>query len=149
MSKYQNQGKAEQITLESVKKEFLDANGNDTYKFLLRLHKSDDKELKLVIDKVINSIEQFVQSFAKDVSPHQIRNIYSQAQKSNAVQLKLLRPKLAYIEARQDDVKKRNAMKRLVLVLDDQLRQVDDSNIDGFKIFFETVVAYHKFYGKN
>jgi len=107
----------------------------------------------------IDMIEKLVKN-NKKVTTHQIRNIFSLITdlKENAAEkrlneLHLLRPKLAYIGARQ----KENDGKIIIKVLDEVIKAIDlkegnDSvikKIDGLHYIMESIVAYHKFHSNN
>jgi CRISPR-associated protein Csm2 len=99
------------------------------------------------LDKVLESIEKFVAEDGQNLSTSQLRNIYDKATKEKTVNgLKLIRPNLAYIAGRSSNDKE----KSLLAFIDLLIKSVDsDEKVKEFHIFFEAVVAYHKFYGKN
>lgn len=99
------------------------------------------------LDKILEAIEKFVSEEGKNLSTSQLRNIYDKAIKAqNVNELKLIRPNLAYIAGRSINDKE----KSLLAFIDLLIKSVNsDEQIKEFKTFFEAVVAYHKFYGKN
>jgi len=101
------------------------------------------------IDELFAKTEEFVQQYAKDLTTHQLRNIFQEIKKANDItSLKLIRPNLAYIAGRLDANKKNE--KTFVAFLDSLIKEVkNDNHLENFKDFMEAVVAYHKFYGKN
>jgi CRISPR-associated protein Csm2 len=97
------------------------------------------------IDEVFNKTEEFVKNYSQSITTHQLRNIYQEVKKANEVlDLKLLRPNLAYIAGRLDN----DWGKKFVAFVDALIREVDSKEkLENFKDFMEAVVAYHKFYG--
>lgn len=98
------------------------------------------------LDKILNKIEDFVKLEGKNLSTSQLRNIYDKAVKTETLNdLKLIRPNLAYIAGRSTN----DNEKSLVAFIDLLIKEIkSDEQVNEFKIFFEAVVAYHKFYGK-
>ncbi|PKQ67673.1 type III-A CRISPR-associated protein Csm2 [Raineya orbicola] len=96
------------------------------------------------IDEVFNKTEEFVKNYSQSITAHQLRNIYQEIKKANEVlDLKLLRPNLAYIAGRLD----KGEGKEFVAFVDALIREVDSKEkLENFKDFMEAVVAYHKFY---
>lgn len=98
----------------------------------------------------------------KNITAHQVRNIFdlineiepSAIQNDTALKdLNKLRPKLAYIGARQTNMDG----KIIVQVLDDLIIHITDNNqkdqiqneIAGLRYIMESIVAYQKFHSKN
>ncbi len=107
---------------------------------LLLMHKSGDNDL-------IEKVKKFVEANYRDITTSQLRNIYSQVKKASLQDLPLIRPKLAYIAGRTDT--KKRGMHRLIDLLDELIQKVnDEEKLVGFKTFFESVLAYHKYYEK-
>ncbi|MCS7028111.1 MAG: type III-A CRISPR-associated protein Csm2 [Bacteroidia bacterium] len=100
------------------------------------------------LDKLLERIENFVKEYGKEVTTHQLRNIFHEIKKVNDImQLKLLRPNLAYIAGRLDEKNKKGRI--FVALIDSLIREVKSKDdIDNFKEFMEAIIAYHKFYGK-
>ncbi len=96
----------------------------------------------------IEATKRLVKKYKNDISTSQLRNIYSKIKNIRDDDYKkfyLLRPKLAYISGRAE---KKFGMKKLIELLDDQIQKIDNSaKAKQFKSFFESVIAYHKFYG--
>lgn len=107
-----------------------------------------DKKSKDSLDQILDEIkDQFVGKYVKSISSSQLRNVFHKINKAKSPeQLKLLRPNLAYLAARQQDQQKSKAV---IKFIDSLITQVDESNLDEFKKFMEMVVAYHKYYSKN
>jgi len=98
------------------------------------------------LDSILSEIENFVSQEGKNLSTSQLRNIYDKAKKAtNENELKLIRPNLAYIAGRSTNDKE----KGLLAFIDLLIKEVNsDLKVKEFHTFFESVVAYHKFYGK-
>jgi CRISPR type III-A-associated protein Csm2 len=108
----------------------------------------------------VEMIERLVKNNYK-VTAHQIRNIFSLIQglqdekkkESLLKELHVLRPKLAYIGARQRE----NDGKIIIKVLDELIKSIDtkessdsvNKKIKGLHYIMESIVAYHKFHSKN
>jgi CRISPR-associated protein Csm2 len=121
---------------EHVKKQFF----SRTFSELLNMSKA------LQLDDILESIEKFVAAEGANLSTSQLRNIYDKAIKAGTQnELKLIRPNLAYIAGRSGNEKE----KSLLAFIDLLIKEVNsDEKVKEFHIFFEAVVAYHKFYGK-
>ncbi|GAB4134771.1 MAG: hypothetical protein OHK0045_25730 [Raineya sp.] len=111
------------------------------YPELLKFKQSDK------IDEIFEKTESFVKDFGKDVSTHQLRNIFQEIKKAKDIaSLKLIRPNLAYIAGRLDD-KLKNA-KSFVAFIDSLIKEVkNEEQLENFKDFMESIVAYHKYHG--
>jgi CRISPR-associated protein Csm2 len=105
---------------------------------LLKFKQSDK------IDAIFEKTEDFVKKYGKDVSTHQLRNIFQEIKKAKDVaSLKLIRPNLAYIAGRLDN----EEVKTFVAFLDSLIKEVkDETTLENFKDFMEAIVAYHKFF---
>jgi len=103
-----------------------------------------DKKPNEVI-KVINAVEKLMKENANALTYTQMRNIYGIIQKTNDfIELHRARPRIAYIQARQD-----GNGKKLVGFFADIMKLVEDVNqFNEFKQLMESVVAYHKLYEK-
>jgi CRISPR-associated protein Csm2 len=108
---------------------------------ILNVEKNDN------LDGLLFAIEDFVKGAGVKVSTSQLRNVYDCVIKAHDVnEMKMIRPKLAYIAGRgkQDDEKK------FFGFIDGVIKTIKtDDQRKNFKVFFESIVAYHKFYGKN
>ncbi len=104
-----------------------------------------DKSTQL--DKVFNQLEIFVKKYANSITTSQIRNIYNKIVKiKDTKDLKLMRPNLAYIAARQDN----DNAKTFTVFIDHLIQQVNSQDeLESFKKVMEAIVAYHKFHAKN
>ena len=133
---HQNVQKTFEQLAQEVNKEYF---GN-TFAELLNMSSAKN------LDGILESIEKFVAAEGKNLSTSQLRNIYDKAIKTQTTnELKLIRPNLAYIAGRSKNEKE----KRLLAFIDLLIKSVQDGQVNEFKIFFEAVVAYHKFYGIN
>jgi len=106
---------------------------------------SEDSSTGLIIDE----IKEFVSNNGKRISSSQLRNIYGKVcsiADNDITGIQLLRPKLAYIAARQDN----KDAKYFVEFIDGLISKINTENhVKSFKIFMEAIVAYHKFYAKS
>lgn len=97
------------------------------------------------LDSILSAIEKFVAQEGKNLSTSQLRNIYDKTKKTtNVNELKLIRPNLAYIAGRSNN----DNEKKLLAFIDLLIKELNSNQVKEFHIFFESVVAYHKFYGK-
>ncbi len=121
---------------EEVKNKFF----KDDFDELLNMSKTTS------LDKILNKIEDFVKKEGSNLSTSQLRNIYDKSIKSESQnELKMIRPNLAYIAGRSTS----DGEKSLLAFIDVLIKSVkSDEQVKEFKTFFEAVVAYHKFYGK-
>lgn len=96
---------------------------------------------------IINSIEAMMKVYAKEITYSQMRNIYGiiQEAKPPITNLHKARPKIAYIQARQKTVE----AKKLVEFIIELMKVVtNDDQLKEFNELMETMVAYHKLFGK-
>ncbi|ULB35857.1 type III-A CRISPR-associated protein Csm2 [Proteiniphilum propionicum] len=114
---------------------------------LLQLNTSDiGLQKKLPVDTVITAVEKFVKAYSDAISPTQLRNIYSKIKGvTSSLELKLLRPNLAYVAARQQNDREDKA-KKMIAFIDLLIQKTDDDSLDSFKKLMEIIIAYHKFY---
>ena len=105
------------------------------------------------VEKLVEDARKFGEYLGKNgLTTSQIRNIFSDVKKLNKydtdkTNLLLLRPKLAYVAGRHG--KKTRVIKELQEVIDACITQVkDNQSLKNFKDFFEAIIAYHKYYGK-
>ncbi|MDR1583609.1 MAG: type III-A CRISPR-associated protein Csm2 [Prevotellaceae bacterium] len=98
------------------------------------------------LDSLLSAVENFVKGAGVKVSTSQLRNVYDCVIKAHSVnEMKLIRPKLAYIAGRGQYTDK-----QFFGFIDGLIKTIkNDDQRKNFKVFFESVVAYHKFYGKN
>lgn len=96
--------------------------------------------------KIINSIEEMMKIYAQEITYTQMRNLYGIVKEAKQViSLHRTRPRIAYIQARQSGDK----AKKFVEFIIDLMKVVTDENqLKEFDELMETMVAYHKLYGK-
>jgi CRISPR-associated protein Csm2 len=131
---------ADQKTKKSFLQEAIEIMGNDQYNEILIPNRKDE-------NKFIAATQKLVRAYKNDISTSQLRNIYSRVKNikdDNYKEFYLLRPKLAYVSGKAD----RYGIKKLIALLDNLISQIDSKEKSKqFKYFFESVIAYHKFYG--
>ncbi|MBV7275125.1 type III-A CRISPR-associated protein Csm2 [Clostridiaceae bacterium UIB06] len=84
----------------------------------------------------------------------QIRKIYSDIMNAKtAMDLKRLRPRLAYIRGKSENSRAKYAIRSLIDILDKGIESLNvndnEEEIKSLKEFIETIVAYRKYYGDN
>lgn len=99
-----------------------------------------DQSIKLV--EIAEALGYYLAKVPKEkLSVSQIRNVYARVkEKYEPSEVHLLRPLLAYA-ARKKEVKP------LQKILDKALQKVDKYTYDGFRHFFQAILAYHRYYG--
>jgi len=104
-------------------------------------------------DEYIKEIKNYAEHLRdKGVTTSQIRKVYSQVMNSNNVmELKKLRPKLAYIVGKNE---KNGALRNFIDVLDTGINKLNNNEpenkeLNNFKEFLETIVAYRKYVGND
>jgi len=124
-----------------AKKKFLNNSDESVFDDLLNLQKSQQ------IDKIFTHIEKYVKHYTVSVTTTQLRNIYNEIVKIESIgDLKLIRPHLAYVAARQE----KDEAKEFMTFIDLLIQKVNTNDeLDSFKKTMEAIVAYHKFYAKN
>ncbi|MEX2513507.1 MAG: type III-A CRISPR-associated protein Csm2 [Cyclobacteriaceae bacterium] len=133
-----NNDKKPKFNLEAIKKDF-----DGDFEKILTMENNDN------VSALVSKIEEFVKNRFFDgakeyISTHQLRNIYDKVLKCNENNIQLIRPKLAYVAARQQKAE----AKELVKFFNELIKDIENSpsKLESFKIFFEAIVAYHKFY---
>ena len=99
------------------------------------------------LDILLEETERFVRELGSQLTTGQIRNVYDKAIKANDLnELKMIRPQLAYIAGRE----KNDNQKKFLAFLDKIIKLVQsEEQQKNFNVFFEAIIAYHKYYGKN
>lgn len=109
---------------------------------------TDTEKIKVAVDAT-----ERLAKYCENVTTHQLRNIFKLVKEAgNARSLHAIRPKLAYIGARQSEERG----KVLIKVLDELIKEIDKvkdtpdepSRIKDFHYIMESIVAFHKFYAK-
>ncbi|MCI4669969.1 MAG: type III-A CRISPR-associated protein Csm2 [Bacteroidia bacterium] len=107
---------------------------------------SGDPEKMKGMNALVTELENLVRHYAKSITTSQLRNIYSvikEMQEDEMANLVLLRPKLAYISARQQ---KKEAQEFTQFISDLISRVNSRDDFRNFKTVMEAIVAYHKLY---
>ena len=96
-------------------------------------------------NEYLDNLKLLIKKYQRDISSSQLRNVFSRVKNvKNLKQLYALRPKLAYVYGRPNS---KYGMKKLIDILDKQIKLVQkESEIELFKDFFESIIAYHKYY---
>lgn len=109
------------------------------------LNMSGDPEL----DKLLDKISDMVKEEGKNVTTSQLRNIYGKIKPIKELnELKMMRPQLAYISAREKSKAGRFQWKveQFIGFIDELIQKTNKETLTGFKDFMEAIVAYHKFH---
>lgn len=116
---------------------------------LLTMHnvkesKNQEEEAKKV-KNLLNKLEKYIDLDGGNITTSQLRNIFTKVRgEKSPIKLQLLRPKLAYISARQPN------SKYFIKFIDEILQEVTtEEKAKGFSQFFEAIIAYHKFHHSN
>lgn len=112
---------------------------------LLDLENSTTTQIKQGVSRVEKLIQE-----NKDVKAHQVRNVFNLVKDTNDLKrLNLLRPKLAYIGARQVSRHGQVIVKLMDLLIQEITSKPQGEQVQllgGLKYISESLVAYHKFY---
>jgi CRISPR-associated protein Csm2 len=107
-------------------------------------------------EKLVEDAKKLGERLGGKLSTSQIRNIFSEVKKMQSFEksktdLILLRPKLAYTAGRHGKMRRgqlTGAIVDLQEVLDAGIQRVDnEEKFENFQIFFEAILAYHRYYG--
>jgi len=105
------------------------------------------------VEKLVEDAKQFGEHLGRgNLTTSQIRNIFSSVKKlesfeRNKAELLLLRPKMAYVAGRHG--KRTRVIKDLQEVMDKCIQEVrDEVSFKNFQDFFEAILAYHRYYGR-
>lgn len=139
-----------QNPMNTVKESF-----KDCYDNLLEIEtvKDSDEPLKGEnLNAILDCLEKFVETNYRGLTTSQLRNIFSQIKKAKLAQLPMLRPKLAYVAARQ----KNDKATIITTFIDDLIKRTvatppekSARALKSLKANMEALVAYHKFYNKS
>jgi len=93
----------------------------------------------------VQNLKNYVEQNVRGITSSQLRNVYALIrEKNDEEKLPHIRPKLAYVAGRAD----KDEMRTLIYLLDLLIVRVDDKKkMKNFKSFFESVIAYHKYFG--
>ena len=143
-----------QNPMDTVKRAFK-VGSNDYYDQLLKIETVKDDDVLLdgeSLNAILDCLEKFVEANYRGLTTSQLRNIFSQIKKAKLAQLPMLRPKLAYVAARQKNEKATiitsfigDLIKRTVATP----REESARALKSLKANMEALVAYHKFYNKS
>ena len=129
------------LKITSIQK--IDAPQNPILKFALKINELTSEEY----DKFCDLTKQYVnkKEFRNHITTSKIRNIFSAVQNAkNVKDLKMLRPKLAYLSGRDSKTG------FFMTDLDKLIKQIsNDDQVKSFKQFFEAIVCYKKEIEKN
>jgi len=134
-----------EIYLKQAKDYFIDGE-ESFYDDILNMKDSG----KLV--NIITSTDKLIKEKIRWLKTAQIRKIYASIKKTkegSLNELQLLRPKLAYIAARQTEPKARDGANIIGALLNDLIAKVDNvDKLNNLKSFMESAIAYHKYHEK-
>jgi len=121
------------------------SGGNDAEKWLKSNIPAilDFKQTPL-LESLLDQLKTYIQAKGESITTSQLRNIFSKVRAARTKQaLQLIRPRLAYVAARQNSYE----AKAIVDFLESIIAQMTgDEQADDFAAFFEAIVAYHKLY---
>lgn len=103
------------------------------------------KDENTYLDNLKSWVKKLIGPRKDEISSSQLRNVFSRVKNiKEPKELYSLRPKLAYIYGRPNS---KRGMKELINVLDEQIKNVKNKEqVTQFQNFFETIIAYHKYY---
>lgn len=95
----------------------------------------------------VERLKEYVKKHVKGITSSQLRNVYALIkEKTKPDSLPHIRPRLAYVAGRANN----DELRTLIYLLDLLVVRVDDkAKLKNFKSFFESVIAYHKYFGGN
>lgn len=131
---YKERPRQEREGKKDIQKEYF----SQTYAHLLNLFADG-----VPLDKVYDDIAKFIKENHTMITTTQLRNIYSRVVDADSVQeVKMLRPNLVYIAARQG-----KEVEPIINLFNQLIKEInDEEQLKSFKKVMEAVVAYHKFY---
>lgn len=131
---YKEKPRQEREEKKDIQKEYF----SQTYVHLLNLFADG-----VPLDKVYDDIAKFIKENHTMITTTQLRNIYSRVVDADSVQeVKMLRPNLVYIAARQG-----KGVEPIIDFFNQLIKGInDEEQLKSFKKVMEAVVAYHKFY---
>ncbi len=124
-------------SIAQTKKNLESAFGNNYTRLILDFEKQEYNEL-------VTKTKAYVESNARNITTSQLRNIFGKVLRAkepfDAYQL---RPKLAYVAGRADKWQ----MKELIFLFDELICEIKNKKqLDNFKFFFESIIAYHRYF---
>ena len=129
--------------LELIKLKKIEAPLNPLFEFGLKIDQLTTEQYDKFCELCRNYVRK--EQFKKNVTTSKIRNIFSAIQSAKDVkQIKLLRPKLAYLAGRDPGTKP------FMNDLDNVIKKVKtDNEVKNFKSLFEAIICYKKEIEKN
>lgn len=101
------------------------------------------------LNHLIDLIQKFVEENGRNITTTQLRNIFAaikEVPEEDRKRLSLLRPKIAYIAARQQ----RKEARIFTDLIGDLMKKVQSpAQFKSLKTLLEAIVAYHKYYYNN
>jgi len=96
-------------------------------------------------NQYLNNVKALVGNLHRDISSSQLRNVFSRVKNlKTPKELYSLRPKLAYVYGRPNT---KFGMQKIIEILDEIIVDVkSETQLKLFIDFFETIIAYHKYY---
>src|SRR5690606_16689690 len=96
------------------------------------------------IKSIFFQLENFIKEVSTGLTTSQLRNVYGKIlDAKDLLALQLIRPNLAYVAARNKDVK----AKKVMAFIDFLIQKVDEpKKHNSFNKVMEAMVAYHKFH---
>ena len=115
---------------------------------LEELLKSSNPEDGKTLNSIIDKTEAMVKQLGRPLTTSQLRNIYAKIKVSkDPKEAVMLRPKLAYIAARQRNADARiipNLISELLSRLSQGNEKENENQLKSLKTYVEMIVAYHK-----
>ena len=100
------------------------------------------------ISSLLDDIKSYAQHNAAKLNTSQLRNIFSKVLGAKELsQLQLIRPKLMYVAARQQDREAKKVVEFFERIIT-KIKTTNPENTEGvnnYKTFMEAFVAYHKY----
>lgn len=96
------------------------------------------------IKSIFSGLEDFIKEVSSGLTTSQLRNVYGKIlDAKDLLKLQLIRPNLAYVAARNKDIK----AKKVMAFIDFLIQKVDEpEKHKSFNKVLEAMVAYHKFH---
>lgn len=121
----------------NVQRKEFKLNRVNYYSEILKLKDLDDPT------NLIESIKAYMQIHGWGITSTQLRNIFELLKGcTEKKQFTLTKPRLAYIGARQS----KRESKDLIELLSNLITDMKEEQIGSFKMFIESLVAYHKYF---
>jgi CRISPR type III-A-associated protein Csm2 len=121
-------------------------NGFD-YKSIINAMDSENPETILEIN---NKTSNLMRAYSSKITYTQFRNIHQEIKKQDSlVKLAKLLPKIAYIEARQENAESRMMIRFIRELVGEIILTKENSNVKLFHDYMDALVAYHKLHSKN